>query len=84
MSKYPRFLSATAALALCGLCAAPLISGCRTQAPPMTEAEKSNFQGGPMPDDVRQKMEEHNRKMQQGGAQPGGGAPQAPPPGPPQ
>jgi len=61
----------------CGALVLLSAAGCQGKAPPLTADEKANFQGGPMPEEVRRQMEEHNRKMQQQRSQP------APPPPPP-
>lgn len=76
----------------------PVIAGCKSETPTMSEAEKSNFKGGPMPPEAAAKMQERMKKAgmnnpgdappgSQGGGAPAGGAPAAgapagAPPGP--
>lgn len=58
------------------LMAVSFCTGCSGNAPPMSQQEKANFAGGPMPESAKkmmqQKMEEARRKMPQGAAPPTG------------
>ncbi|MES2465044.1 MAG: hypothetical protein V4671_31145 [Armatimonadota bacterium] len=49
----------------CMLAAFSLI-GCKAEAPALSSKEKADFKGGPMPEDVRRKMQEDMTRVRSG------------------